>query len=319
MKKPEAAARPRLSRRELMGMRWVWSLGGLSLKELSRRVYNELEADEVFDRAAQLSYYFLLSLFPLLLFLSAIAANVFSSQPDLSDRVLDYMRTVMPSISYQLVKATMHDLSTSAGTPALSIGLGLALWSGSVGMEAMIKGLNTAYDIREFRPWWKRRLLAIVMTVTLTILLLTALVLMLAGQEIGRWIANRTDLGSTFESFWPIGRTVAMIVFVLLAFNLIYLFAPNLREHRWQAIMPGALVAFGAWVAGSFGLKIYVDHFGNYAKTYGSLGAVIVLLLWLYLTGVAVLVGGEVNSEIRKAAAEAGAPAAQGPLEQSAG
>jgi membrane protein len=301
-----------------MGMRWVWSLGGLSLKELGRRVCREIDKDDVFDRAAQLSYFFLLSLFPLLLVLSSIAAGAFSSQPDLYERILSYLRTAMPAVAFELVNATMQDLRNADRGGVLSLGIVLTLWSASVGMEALIKGLNAAFDVREFRPWWKRRLLAIVLTLALALLFLASLILLLAGGWIGQWLADRFRVGGAFQVLWALTRGAAMVVITLVAMNLIYLFAPNLREHRWQPVMPGALVALAAWIAGSAALKIYLNHFDTYAKIYGSVGAVIVLLLWLYLTGVAILVGGEVNSEIRKAAAEAGAPDAQEPLEEPA-
>jgi membrane protein len=288
-------------------MRWFWSLGELSLLELGRRVWRRIDKDDVFDRAAQLSFFFLLSLFPLLLVLSSLAALAFTSQPDLYDRSLGYLRTVLPAVASELVNATMLDLRNAERGGVLSLGILLTLWSASVGMEALIKGLNTAFDVREFRSWWKRRLVAIVLTAVLALLFLMALTLLLAGGWIGHWLAGRFHIGSAFQALWPLIRTTAMVVFVLLAFNLIYLFAPNLREDRWQPVMPGSLVALAAWIAGSAALKIYVDRSDDYSKLYGSLGAVIVLLLWLYLTGVAILVGGEVNSEIRKAAAESGA------------
>jgi membrane protein len=317
-----AASRPRrmarLPARALGGMRWVWSLGGLSIPNLARRVWDQINLDDVFGRAAQLSFYFILSLFPLLIFLSVIAGYFFAAERQLYIRILDYLATAMPESAFELVRSVLHDLTEGAGGGKLSLGLLFALWTASLGLDAVIKGLNVAYGIREFRPWWKRRLLAMGLTFMLSILILTALVLVLIGREAGDLVASQLHLGPAFRRAWPFMQWSAVVAFVMLGCSLVYLVAPNVKQRSWQAILPGALIAVTVWIAASLGFKTYLTYFDSYATTYGSIGAVIVLLMWLYFGGLAILVGGEVNSEIRKAAAEAGSVEAQRAVERRA-
>jgi membrane protein len=301
----------RLSRRELLGMRWVWSFGGLSIAELTRRVAHEVDRDDVLGRAAQLSFYFFLSVFPLLIFATSVLGYVLGSDPAMYAKLLEYLRAVMPPSAFEIVATSLNDVTSRAGAGNISLGLLLALWSGSAGMDAVITGLNAAYSVREFRSWWKRRLLAVALTVVVLVLLVAALLIVLMGGWIGTrlpgWIGQSQSLAWT----WMIIQGIIVLVFMLIVFTVIYLLAPNVKNQRWQAILPGSVVAFVCWIAGSLGFKLYLTFFDSYSKTYGALGAIVVLMLWLYLSGVAILLGGEVNSEIRNAAAAAGAPEAQ--------
>jgi membrane protein len=308
---PPADPAPSLLRRELRGMRWVWSLGGLSWRELIRRVIREVREDEVVGRAAQLSFYFFLSLFPLLIFSSAILGSILGSDKALYAKLLEYLSDVMPSAAYQVVRNGLADITSRSGAGNITFSLVIALWSGSTGMVNVIQGLNAAYSVREFRPWWKRRLLAIALTVVLLILSFAALGLVLAGGRLEHWIMRRIGPTTALTVLSVAGQWCAAIVFMLIVFALIYVAAPNLKEQRWQAVMPGSLVALVCWAVTSLGFKIYLMFFNSYSRTYGALGAIIVLQLWLYMTGIAILLGGEVNSEIRNAAAAAGAPEAQ--------
>jgi membrane protein len=296
-------------------MRWVWSLGGLTPLQLVRRVWNEIDSDNLFDRAAQLSYYFILALFPLLIFLSALFGVIFAGRAELYHDLLSYLQRSMPTSAYQLVRATVDEITIGASGNKLSLGLAAALWTASSGMDALINGLNVAYEVKERRTWWRRRIVAIVLTVMVAAMTGAALTLALAGGRFGSMIANRFGLGDAFGAAWVIAQGVLPLLFMLVVCTLIYRFAPNVRGHGWQALMPGSFVAVALWFAATGLFRLYLTVFDSYSKTYGSLGAVIVLLLWLYLCGAAVLIGAEVNSEIRKAAAKAGAEAAQEPIE----
>jgi membrane protein len=161
-------------------------------------------------------------------------------------------------------------------------------------------------------------LVAIALTVLVAVMTASALTLALAGGHFGRMIADRFGLGEVFSATWAISQGLLPLLFMLIVFTLIYRFAPNVRGHGWQALMPGAFVAVALWFAATSLFRLYLSVYDSYSKTYGSLGAVIVLLLWLYLCGAAVLIGAEVNSEIRKAAARAGAETAQQPIEAPA-
>jgi membrane protein len=217
----------------------------------------------------------------------------------------------MPPSAFDLVNATMLEVSQSSGGGKLSFGFLAALWAASNGMSAITDSLNATYDIEEGRPWWKQRLVAITLTVALSILIVVALLLVIAGGHIAEGIATHYGFGSQFATGWKIIQWPIVFAVMILAFALIYYFAPDLRDQKWQWLTPGALIGVVLWLLVSLGFRVYLEFFDSYSKTYGSLGAVIILMLWLYFTGAAVLIGGEVNSEIENAAAERGAPEAK--------
>lgn len=296
-------------------MRWVWHLGGLSLAELARRVWQQIDEDDVSGRAAQLSYYFLLALFPLLIFLSAVLGQIFAGNAQMYYELLGHLERVMPASAYDLVRATVDEITASASGSRLSLGLLATLWTASSGMDALILGLNVAYEVKERRAWWRRRIVAIGLTGLMAIVSGVALVLVLGGGRLGFFLAGIYGLGATFARLWLTLQLAFPPVFMVVIFAIVYRFGPNLRAHGWQALMPGTLVAVALWIAATALFRLYLSYFDAYSKTYGSLGAVIVLMLWLYLSGAAILIGGEVNSEIRKAAAAAGARTARQPIE----
>jgi membrane protein len=205
----------------------------------------------------------------------------------------------------------MYEVSEASSGGKLSFGLLAALWAASNGMTAITESLNTAYDIDESRPWWKQRLVAIGLTLALSILIIGSLILVVAGGHIAEGVANAYGFGSAFATAWKIIQWPVVLAIMVLAFALIYYFAPDFRDQAWQWLTPGAAIGVALWVLVSLAFRIYLQFFDSYSKTYGSLGAVIVLMLWLYFTGAAVLIGGEINSEIENAAAEQGAPEAK--------
>jgi membrane protein len=306
------------TRGRFSGISWVWHLGGLTPLELVKRVWTEIDRDDVLGRAAQLSFYFLFALFPFLIFLSSLSGIVFAGQAELYKELLGYLREVMPGSAYEIVRATVDEITLGASGSKLSIGLLVALWTASTGMDAVINGLNIAYKINELRPWWRRRLLAAILTITLAVFAGLAVILVLHGGYFGGLIANIFGLGDLFGRFWFAIQIAFPPLFMLIAFAIVYRVAPNAREQGWHALMPGSFVAVVLFIAATAAFRMYLTYFDSYNKTYGSLGAVIVLMMWLYMSGVAVLVGGEVNSEIRRAAAAAGVPEAREPIEAPA-
>lgn len=297
----------------------LWKLSGISVGKLAKRVWSEIQKDDVFGRAAQLSYYFLLALFPLLIFLTSILGIVIGSESGLRASLFSYLAQVMPPSAFQLIESTMLEISKASSGGKLSFGLLAALWAASNGMGAITEALNVAYGVKETRPWWKHRLMAIGLTIALAALIITALLLVLYGGRIVDMLAHNYALGSFFVLSWKIAQWPLVLAFMLLAFALIYYFAPDLREQKWMWITPGAVLGVFLWLLVSFGFRLYLNFFDSYSNTYGSLGAVIILMLWLYLTGVAVLVGGELNSELESLAAEAGVESAKSKGEKEAG
>ncbi len=281
----------------------VWRLGGLSVLQLAKRVWAEMAADDIFGRAAQLSYYFLLALFPLLLFLTSLLGYFAQAGTQLRGELLGYLSTVVPAQASALINTTVDEVSKASGGGKLSFGLLAALWAASNGMGAICDALNVAYEVKETRSWWKVRLVAVVLTISLSLLIMSALVLVLFGGYIADLIAAHLMFGHVFTTTWKILQWPLVLAFVLGAFALIYYIAPDLKARRkWAWLTPGSVLAVLLWLLVSFAFRLYLHFFDSYSATYGSLGAVIILMLWFYLTGAAVLIGGEVNSEITFAA-----------------
>jgi len=289
----------------------LWKLGGLSWGELGKRVWSEIQEDNVFGRAAELSYYFLLALFPFLIFITSVIGLVLGSGTGTRHTLFDYLGRIMPPSAFQLLDNTMTEVSASSSGGKLSFGILAALWAASNGLTAITATLNTAYDLKESRPWWKQRLTAITLTIALSILIVVALVLIVAGGHIAEGLGSVYGFGPVFPIAWKIIQWPVVLGCMILAFALIYYFAPDFREQSWQWLTPGAGIGVALWLLVSIAFRVYLSFFDSYSATYGSLGAVIILMLWLYFTGAAVLIGGEVNSEIENAAAKKGEPDAK--------
>lgn len=289
----------------------LWGLGNLSWGQLAKRVWNEIQEDEVFGRAAELSYYFLLALIPFLIFLTSIIGIVVGSGTGTRHELFNYLGRVMPPSAFQLIDSTMLEISSASSGSKLSFGILAALWAASNGLSAITTSLNTAYDLKETRPWWKQRLTAIGLTVVLSVLIISALLLVVAGGKIAEWLASAYGFGPVFPLIWKIVQWPVVLACIILAFALIYYFAPDFRKQSWKWLTPGAAIGVALWLLVSIGFRVYLNFFNSYSATYGSLGAVIILMLWLYFTGAAVLVGGEINSEIENAAAKEGQPEAK--------
>jgi membrane protein len=291
-----------------------WTLGGLSIRQLAGRVWVEMGVDELTDRAAALSYYFVFALFPTLLFLTALVGLL--PEKDLLELFLAPAEEFLPPDAASLVRGALGEVQRGAGGGLLSVGVLVALWGASRGMVSIITTLNVVYGVKSPRPWWHRQLVAVGLTVTFSVLAMGALLSLVFGERVGRAAAAWVGLGSAFTAGWGVLQWPLGLLFMLTGLDLVYHLAPAVRL-RWYWLTPGSAFAGAAWIATSLGLRVYVDRFANYNATYGSIGGVILLLLWLYLSGMALLVGGEINSVIARAAAERGEEIAT-PLEEPA-
>jgi len=289
----------------------MWQLGGLTWKELARRIWREILDDDVFGRAAELSFYLLLALFPLLIFLTSVIGLMMDAGNGLRSRLFAYLSQILPGSAFHLVDSTIAEVTAASGGGKIAFGILAALWAASSGMGAITEALNAAYGVKETRPWWKHRLTAVLLTVALSLVIISALVLLLYGGKITDYLALHYGLGTLFRITWKILVWLIVLAFMLFGFALVYFFAPNVRQQKWTWITPGSVIGVALWLLVSFGFRLYLHFFDSYSKTYGSLGAVIVLMLWLYLTGAAILIGGEVNSEVENAAANAHSPDAK--------
>jgi membrane protein len=299
-------------------MRRVWNLGDLTFRQFVWRVLRRADADDVLGQSAKLSYFLVLAVFPLLIFLVALF-GVLAPGTNMLQQLLAYWRRVLPGSAYELVLKTLQEISANAGGGKLSLGLVGTLWAASGGMGAVIDGLNRAYKVKEGRPWWKAQLLSILLTIALVIFIVMALSIVLYGNRIGEFAATYVGLGAQFQIVWNIIQWPIGLGFVWLVFALLYRVAPDLHDLEWSHVTPGATVALVLWLLVSMGFRAYLRYFDHYGKTYGSLGAMIVLMLWFYFTGAAILLGGEVNAEIESIAARRGVPDARLPGEKEPG
>ena len=257
----------------------------------------DVDCNHTLYMAAALAYYFVLSLFPALIFLSSIVAYI--PIPNLFDQILQLMSRFVPVDGVALIKRVLADvISPNRGT-FLSVGLLGMLWTASGGFVATIEALNIAYDVEETRPFWKTRPLGIGLTFLIGFLLLTALAVMILGPHFGEWLSARLHLSWFFAVAWPFIHWTVAVGFTVLAVECLYFFAPNVKQRFWWTL-PGATLSVACWVLLSYGLGVYFRTFAHLNKTYGAVGAVIGLMIFLYWTGFIMLVGGELNAELAK-------------------
>lgn len=282
----------------------IWKLGGLSARQLARNVLHETAANNSLGRASELAFDFLFALFPLLLFMLTLIGMFTSRRSDLQGALLAYFADFLPATAFALLNQTALELAANASRGKLTFGIVLALWFGSGGVSSMISALNLAYRVREGRSWLKVRAIALALTLLIAILLLAALFLVLVSGHVVDWLGAQIGLTPEAVALWKALQWPAAIVFVVLSYSLIYYCGPNLKHRRWYWITPGSAFGVLLWLAASLGFRTYLRFFNNYSATYGSLGAVMVLLVWLYVSGLSFLIGGEINAEIERAASQ---------------
>ena len=269
----------------------------ISWGELIKRTIKEANADNVLGLAAQLAYYFLLSLVPAIVCVVALTSFF---PPDTIERMSQAMGGFVPAGIMDILQQQLDSLRQRQDGGLLSFGLLMALWSSSAAMVAVTDALNRAYDIDEGRPWWQVRLTAIGLTVGLALFVVTAFTLVVAGPELAESIAARVGLGEAFTMTWKVVQWPVAFAFVALAIGLINYYGPD-ADQDWVWITPGSVLAAVLWLIASLAFRFYVTNFTDYNATYGSLGGVIILMLWFYISSLAILVGAELNAEIEHA------------------
>jgi membrane protein len=271
-------------------------LGGLSVKELAARVWHEANKDNVWGSAAALAYYFLLALFPMLIFLT----NLVGFLPEIQENILTALAKVLPPDAITLVAKTLSDVRANSSGGLLSFGIIGTLWSASGGVVSLMDSLNFAYDVEEGRSFWKQRLISLALTIGLCLLIILGTMLIMFGDKFSLWLSKALDLGATFKLIWHIVDYLLGLALILSGIELFYYFGPNVKQ-KWRWTSVGGVFAVVAIITGSLLFSFYLRYAPSYSATYGSLGAVIVLMLWLYIFGLVLLIGGEINAEIRQA------------------
>jgi membrane protein len=266
----------------------------VSWARIAKRTWQKTGDDDVFGRSAQLAYYFFLALFPMLIFLISTLGVFPGAGESVRHGMFQFLGQALPAAASELIQKTMDEVTSASGIGKLSFGLIVSLWSASAGMLAIMDTLNAEHGVTEKRSFLRQRVTAVLLTLSVAMLLVLAAAIALVGQA-------QNVLTGTFSFAWKIAHWPIAACCVLGSLALIYYFAPNLKKPEWHWITPGAVVGLLLWLLASIGLRIYLHYFNSYSATYGSLGAVIILLLSFYITGIAILIGGEVNVVIEEA------------------
>jgi membrane protein len=279
----------------------LWKLGGLTLWQLSKNVAHETVEADLPGAASELAFNFLLALFPLILFMLALFSLFAAHRSQLQYSLMSYFRDLLPPAAFELLNKITDQMAANSNSRRFTFGIVIALWFASGGISSMISTLNVVYHVHETRSWGRVRAVALLSTLAISVLVLSALFLVLVSGDVVDWIGRALHLQSIVVLFWKGVQWPAALVFVMLSCSLIYYYAPDLESPRWYWITPGS--AFGAvlWLLASIGFRAYLHFFNTYSTYYGPLGAMMMLLVWLYATGLAFLIGGEINAQIGRA------------------
>jgi len=275
----------------------------------------DAERNHTMAFAAGLSYYFLLSLFPALIALSAVVG--FLPVPDLVSQFLASVAQFVPADSMGVVRHVAQDVISPHRGALLSFGLIGTLWSASSGFAGMIEALNVAYHVPETRPFWKTRGLALLLTFLAGGLLLAASGIVLLGPKFGEWMAEALGVSYLWALLWPLLRWTLSAAFLVMAVESIYFLAPNVKQ-RFGHTLGGAIFAVATWLALSSALGIYFQRFANLNRTYGALGGGIALMTWLYWSSFVILLGAEINGALLQSSGDPALPLKQAPPQEAA-
>jgi membrane protein len=285
----------------------LWNLQGVPVRLVATRTWKSVIADRLFGRAAELGFYFLFALFPTLFSASSILGLAARSAHQVYDRLLDYLALLIPTSALGTVLQTFNETTAAASSRKVTFGLIAAIWSASVGISAIQDTLNDVYKIQDTRSYLKARIYAIGLTILLTVIVTAGLASLLCGDVVAalsyRTIHYHFVAVVVAAAARAIGWATATGL-LILTFAVIYYWAPDVRKRCWHWLTPGSALGIVGWLVASLALRVYIHYFNNYSLTYGSLGAVIILLTWFYITGLMLLLGAEINSEIEAAAAE---------------
>jgi membrane protein len=267
------------------------------LPRLGQVVFAEVMRTRVLTIGAAVAFFLLMSLVPLLMVASALLSAL--PIPNLLQQLLDMLAMFVPPDTLNFLRTLLHSILTAHPARILSIGILSYIWSAAGSFSSLIEALNIAYDIKQERTWWRDKLQALLLTFICGGLFIFSLLCMIAGPHFLHFLSYILPIPDVFRLVWPTLRIVLIFGTVITNVMMLYVLGPN-RRIPFRAVLPGAAFAVGIWFLGSLGLGFYITRFANYSVTYGSLGAIIVLMLWLYLLSVSILIGAELNAELSK-------------------
>lgn len=283
-------------------------------KTFFKLFYDRIFEAEVFDRGAQVAFFFSFALFPLIFFLISLAGFVLGTTDTLRTELFSYLSRIMPWSAFHLVQTTIEEIIEGTTTGKLTVGLLATLWSASIGIDSLRSALNAVYKLQETRPWWKTKLQSIALTVLSMILIAVSLGVAFYGLQLIEMGLSTLKLPPGPPIVSLLIQWLTIVIVMVFACEVLFNLVPAFRRFRWIWITPGTVVAIVLWIIFTVGFRTYLGFFDSYNRTYGSLGAVIILLLWLYLTAVAVLLGGAINAvyeEIKRYPRSASLPLAE--------
>lgn len=274
------------------------------VRHFFKELFKSLSDDDIIGRSAELAYYFFFAIFPGFIFVSSLA-DVFSGGHDgVRTIVMQHLAAIVPSQAYGVLQQAFAASGQHAG--GLTFGIVLTLWSATAGMSGVCDTLNAVHDVKESRPWWKVQLTALLLTIITTILVLCTIGVLFAGDSIIGLIGH--GIPGPVWILVKIGQWTIAVALVALIFGITYYLSPDIKDRQWHWITPGTLLGIFLWAAAGFGLRLYLHYNDSYSSQYGSIGAVMILLVWFYIAGFALLTGGEVNAVIEDIAAHRGDP-----------
>lgn len=258
---------------------------------IAKKLIKKVKEDDVVALASQLAYNLILAFFPFLMFLMTLVGLSSLSSND----VLISLKNVLPLSAYQLIKSTVIEVVDTQQKGLLWLSILLALWTSSSAFSGVIKGLNKAYEVKETRSYFKVTYISILCTLAFALMIIITLFLMVFGDLIGKFLITKFPFDKAIKFTWDMFRFIILISMMILIFASLYYFTPN-RRLIWSEVLPGAVISTIGWLTTSYGFSFYVNNFGNYSRFYGSLGAIFVLMTWLFLTSLLLILGGEINA-----------------------
>ena len=275
------------------------TIKGYSVVPLVKRTVKEIGEDRIPSLAAETAYYFFFSLFPLLLFLTPLLGLIGNGQ-QLMESMLGRLSTTMPADTLSLLRRVLREIVTSSGSAGImSVGVLLAAWSGSNIFGALMGALNVAYDVSETRPWWKRQLLRIGVLLIAGGTMIVATVIFLNGEGIARWVGSLIGLGDAAIAAWTVVQLALAVALLVGLGAVVFKLLPNVQQ-RWSHVIVASAITTLLWIVATVLFRFYVQNFGSYNKTYGTIGGVIILLTWMYYSMFVLLTGGELAAELHK-------------------
>jgi membrane protein len=278
-------------------------LAGMGWRELTHMAWQDAIKSKIANRAAELAFWFLLGFFPMLMSVTSMV-SMLSSAPDSQAILMRYIGEVLPSTASNLVRQV---LASTTGSGRAWFALLFALWSSSSATAGLIDTLNEIYDIKKSRPWWKARLIALGLALAMGVLLTGALIIVVSGPA---FLRNVSTNSATLYA-WDIAQWPTAAFLLILALLCLYRLAPNIQEQKLRWLLPGSVFAAVVWMVASVLFKLYVRHISDFGLLYGSLGTLVILMFWFYLSGVVILTGGEINAILEDAAAKHKIPGAK--------